>query len=48
LRDNTEDVEVTVTITASGGVEGFDRVRLRNGVIEPLEEGAVRVEVTLE
>jgi hypothetical protein len=48
LRDNAEDVQVTVGITASAGAEGFDRVRLRNGLIEPLEEGATRVEVTLE
>jgi hypothetical protein len=48
LRDNAEDVQVTVAITASAGAKGFDRVRLRNGVIEPLEEGAALVEVTLE
>lgn len=48
LRDNAEDVQVTVSISASGRDGGFDRVRLRNGVIEPLEEGAANVEVNLE
>ncbi len=32
------DVEVTVRATSSRG-DGFDRVRLRNGVVEPLEGG---------
>jgi hypothetical protein len=39
---------VTVAVEASAGAEAFDRVRLRNGVIEPLEEVATRVEVALE
>lgn len=48
LRDNARDVDVDVTIVAAARDEGFDRVTLRNGVLEPLEEGATNVEITLE
>jgi hypothetical protein len=45
LRDNAAEAEVRVTITARAGGAGFDRVRLRNGVIEPIEEGGGRAEI---
>src|SRR6266536_2378948 len=48
LRDNAADVHVDVSIDATARDEGFDRVKLRNGVVEPLEEGGTNVEVTLE
>jgi hypothetical protein len=48
LRDNASDVRVEISIDAVARDEGFDRVRLRNGVVEPLEEGGTHVEVTLE
>ena len=47
LRDNASDVHVEISIDAVARDEGFDRVKLRNGVVEPLEEGATHVEVTL-
>jgi hypothetical protein len=47
LRDNADEAEVQVTITAKAGDAGFDRVRLRNGVIEPIEEGGGRPEIEL-
>jgi hypothetical protein len=48
LRDNASDVRVEISIDAVARDEGFDRVKLRNGVVEPLEEGGTHVEVTLE
>jgi hypothetical protein len=48
LRDNASDVHVEISIAAVARDEGFDRVKLRNGVVEPLEEGGTHVEVTLE
>ena len=48
LRDNASDVHVEISIDAVAHDEGFDRVKLRNGVVEPLEEGGTHVEVTLE
>ena len=48
LRDNAREVQVEIIIDATGHKEGFDRVNLRNGVVEPLEEGGTHVEVTLE
>jgi hypothetical protein len=48
LRDNASDVHVQISIDAVARDEGFDRVKLRNGVVEPLEEGGTHVEVTLE
>ena len=48
LRDNASDVHVEIGIDAVAGDEGFDRVRLRNGVFEPLEEKGTHVEVTPE
>jgi hypothetical protein len=47
LRDNARDVHVEISIAAVAPGEGFDRVKLRNGVVEPLEEGSAHVEVTL-
>jgi hypothetical protein len=47
LRDNASDVHVEINIDATAPGEGFDRVKLRNGVVEPLEEGSTHVEVTL-
>jgi hypothetical protein len=48
LRDNAEDVRVDVSITAAAAEQGFERVRLRNGVIEPREEGSGNVSVDME
>jgi hypothetical protein len=48
LRDNAQEVQVGIIIDATAGEEGFDRVKLRNGVIEPLEEGGTHVEINLE
>jgi hypothetical protein len=48
LRDHASEVHVDLTIRASAGEPGFDRVKLRNGVIEPLEEGGATVYVELE
>jgi hypothetical protein len=45
LRDNASDVHVELTIDAVARAEGFDRVKLRNGVVEPLEEGGIHVDV---
>jgi hypothetical protein len=39
---------VEISIDATAHEEGFDRVTLRNGVVEPLEEGGTHVEITLE
>ena len=48
LRDNADEIDVDVSIRASAPAQGFDRVKLRNGFIEPLEEGAPEVKLTLE
>lgn len=40
------DIELTVRAKAKDNA-GYDRVRLRNGVVEPLEEGGVSVEQEL-
>ncbi len=38
LRDNASTVQVELSIAAQAGESGFDRVQLRNGVVEPREE----------
>lgn len=43
LRENGQDLDIEVTVRATPKPEGFDRVRFRNGVLEPLEEGQVDV-----
>jgi hypothetical protein len=48
LRDNADDVEVGISINAAAPEQGFDRVKLRNGVIEPLEEASTNVAVDME
>jgi hypothetical protein len=48
LRDNAGDVEVGISINAAAPEQGFDRVKLRNGVIEPLEEASANVAVDME
>jgi Protein of unknown function (DUF499) len=48
LRDNAREVQVEISIEATAPDEGLDRVDLRNGVIEPLEESGAHVEITLE
>jgi hypothetical protein len=45
LRDNASYVNVELTIDAVARDEGFDRVKLRNGVVEPLEEGGIHVDI---
>lgn len=47
LRENSESLEVEVVVKAASGEAGYDRVRLRNGVIEPLEEGGVDPQIEL-
>ena len=47
LRDESASLDVDVTIRAAAKEGGFDRVRLRNGVVEPLEEGGGTVQVEL-
>jgi Protein of unknown function (DUF499) len=48
LRDHAAKVNVEVTIHAEAGEPGFDRVQLRNGVIEPLEEGGTNLGVDMK
>jgi hypothetical protein len=48
LRDNASDVHVEVSINAVAPEPGFDRVKLRNGMIEPLEEAATNVDLDME
>ena len=43
LRDEHCDLDVEVTVRASAPSDGLDPVRLRNGVIEPLEEGGAEI-----
>jgi hypothetical protein len=47
LRDNATEVHVAITVDADAGEPGFDRVKFRNGVMEPLEEGGATIEVEL-
>jgi len=48
LREQSSKLDIDMTVRASAKNEtGYDRVRLRNGVIEPLEEGGVSVEQSL-
>jgi hypothetical protein len=47
LRENARGVQVEVKIDATGPEEGFDRVKLRNGLVEPLEE-AGHVDIAME
>jgi hypothetical protein len=47
LRDHAADVQLEITIRAEASKAGFDRVQLRNGVIEPLEEGATNLDVDI-
>jgi hypothetical protein len=48
LRDNASTVQVDLSIAAEAGDSAFDRVQLRNGVVEPLEESGAQVHITLE
>lgn len=47
LREQSGDVQVEVKVTASAKDGEFERVRLRNGVIEPLEEAGANPEVEM-
>lgn len=47
LRDQSAAVEVEVTLRATGSGDGFDRVRFRNGVIEPIEEAGGEIKSEL-
>lgn len=47
LREQSQSMDVEVTVRATSGEDGYDRVRLRNGVVEPLEEGGADPEVEL-
>ena len=47
LRDHAAEVRVEIAIEAEASDTGFDRVQLRNGVIEPLEEGATNIDIEL-
>ena len=48
LRDHAAKVRVEVTIHAEAAEPGFDRVQLRNGVIEPLEESGTNLDVDMD
>lgn len=41
LREQAENVVIEIDATASGGAAGMDPARIRNGVIEPLEEAGI-------
>lgn len=43
LREQAQSVDIELTVTAQGGSAGMDPARLRNGVIEPLEEAGIDV-----
>jgi hypothetical protein len=47
LRDQSAAVEAEVTLRATGSGDGFDRVRFRNGVIEPIEEAGGEIKSEL-
>jgi hypothetical protein len=47
LRDHAAQVEVEIAIRAEANDAGFDRVQLRNGVIEPLEEGSTHIDIDM-
>jgi hypothetical protein len=47
LRDHATDVHVEITIHAEAADPGFDRVQLRNGVLEPLEEGGTGIDIDM-
>ncbi len=47
LREQSRGLDIEVTVRASAHDAGYDRVRLRNGVIEPLEEGGADPQVEL-
>jgi hypothetical protein len=43
LRDNSDSLDVEVTVTATAEQSGIEPVRLRNGCLEPLEEGGAQI-----
>lgn len=43
LREQAGNVSVEIRITAAGAGDGFDRVALRNGFVEPIEEGNAQI-----
>jgi hypothetical protein len=43
LREQATDVTVEIRITATSASEGFDRIGLRNGFVEPIEEGNAQI-----
>jgi hypothetical protein len=43
LREHGQALDVEVTVRATPGPDGFERIGFRNGVLEPLEEGDVDV-----
>ena len=43
LREESESLDIEVTVRATPKGTGFDRVRYRNGVTEPLDEGGIDV-----
>ena len=43
LREESQSLDIEVTVRATPKGTGFDRVRYRNGVTEPLDEGGVDV-----
>jgi hypothetical protein len=43
LREQAGDVSVEIRITATSAGEGFDRIALQNGFVEPIEEGNAQI-----
>jgi hypothetical protein len=43
MRDESAQVDIEVTLRAVAKGEGYDQVRLRNGVMEPLLEGGAEL-----
>jgi len=47
LREESQSLDIEVTVRATPRGDGFDRVRYRNGVREPLDEAGVEAQEEL-
>lgn len=47
LQGKGQDLDIEVTVRATPNLEGVDRIRFRNGVLEPLEEAGIEVRAEL-
>jgi len=43
LRDNSDSLDIEVAVRVAAEQSGIDPVRLRNGCLEPLEEGGTQI-----